>query len=183
MTPRMTPDTDEWVLAHRGLKAALDPSRAYATAWEHEPDASGELLPTAVVFLTNRECPFRCVMCDLWVNTLDEAVPRGAIAGQIRAALAQLSPALTGRTTAARQIKLYNAGSFFDPQAIPPADDDEIASVVSGFDRVIVEAHPAFLSGAYAERCLRFRGLLNGRLEVAIGLETAHPEADRKSVV
>ena len=36
---------------------------------------------------------------------------------------------------------------------------------------------PAFLSGAYAERCLRFRGLLNGRLEVAIGLETAHPAA------
>ena len=36
--------------------------------------------PTAVVFLTNRECPFRCVMCDLWMNTLDETVPRGAIA-------------------------------------------------------------------------------------------------------
>jgi radical SAM enzyme (TIGR01210 family) len=168
---------DEWVLAHRDPKVALDPSRAYATAWEYEPDASGALIPTAIVFLTNRECPFRCVMCDLWVNTLDETVPRGAIAGQIRAALAQLSPALTGGTAAARQIKLYNAGSFFDPQAIPPADDDEIASVVRGFDRVIVEAHPAFLAGAYAERCLRFRNLLEGRLEVAIGLETAHPEA------
>ena len=170
--------TDDWVLARRGAKAILDPMLPYATAWEEEPDASGVLVPTTVVFLTNRECPFRCVMCDLWINTLDETVPRGAIAGQIRAALARLPPGIAdGATTGRRQIKLYNAGSFFDPNAIPPADDEEIASVVSGFDRVVVEAHPAFLSGAYAERCLRFRDLLNARLEVAIGLETAHPEA------
>ena len=87
--------------------------------WEEERDSLGALVPTAVIFLTNRECPFRCVMCDLWVNTLDEAVPSGAIAGQIRAALATLP--------GARQIKLYNAGSFFDPGAIPPDDDDDIA--------------------------------------------------------
>jgi radical SAM enzyme (TIGR01210 family) len=169
---------DRWVLERRGPKATLDPMLPYATAWEEEPDASLVLISTAVVFLTNRECPFRCVMCDLWVNTLDETVPRGAIPAQIRAALANRSLARpAGESLRRQQIKLYNAGSFFDPNAIPPAEDEEIASVISGFDRVIVEAHPAFLSGAYAERCLRFRDLLNGRLEVAIGLETAHPEA------
>jgi uncharacterized Fe-S cluster-containing MiaB family protein len=175
-------------------KASLDPARAYATAWEEEPDAGGVLVPTAVVFLTNRECPFRCAMCDLWMHTLDTTVGPGAIAGQIRQALSALPPA--------RHVKLYNAGSFFDPQAIPPDDYSEIAETVRDFDRVIVEAHPAFLSGAGAERCLRFRDLLTGplaqggaegpplratnlrrggssdppgpRLEVAIGLETAH---------
>lgn len=161
---------DAWVLGRRGLKAQLDPMRAYATTIEEELDASGALVPTVVVFLTNRECPFRCVMCDLWVNTLDATVPRDAIAGQIRAALAESAP------TKPRQIKLYNAGSFFDPQAIPPEDDEEIAAAIASFDRVIVEAHPAFLSGPYGERCLRFRDRLRGRLEVAIGLETAHPE-------
>jgi len=125
-------------------------------------------VPTAVVFLTNRECPFRCVMCDLWANTLDEVVPRGAVAHQIRTALADLP--------SARQIKLYNAGSFFDPQQIPSEDDEEIAEAVGGFERVIVEAHPAFLSGAYADRCRRFQSLVSGQLEVAIGMETAHPE-------
>jgi archaeosine synthase beta-subunit len=150
----------------RRPKAVLDPSRAYATAWEEEPDARGALVPTAVVFLTNRECPFRCAMCDLWTHTLDATVSHGAIAGQIRRALATLRPA--------RHLKLYNAGSFFDPHAIPPDDYEEISEAVRDFDRIIVEAHPAFLTGGGAERCVRFRDLLEARLEVAIGLETAH---------
>jgi radical SAM enzyme (TIGR01210 family) len=159
---------DDFVLSHRTTKNTLNPRRAYASLWEEERDSAGALVSTAVVFLTNRECPFRCVMCDLWVNTLDETVPPGAIALQIRTALADLPPA--------RQIKLYNAGSFFDPAAIPPGDDEEIAGTVAGFERVIVESHPAFLTGACRERCLRFRDLISGRLEVAIGLETAHPD-------
>ena len=160
--------TDQWVLERRGPKEQLDPLRAYGVQYEEERDAHGELVPTGVVLLTNRECPFRCVFCDLWRNTLDEIVPAGAIAAQIRDALRQLPPI--------RQIKLYNAGSFFDPGAIPPAEDPEIANLVGGFDRVIVEAHPGFLTGAYAERCVQFRDRLRGRLEVAIGLETAHSE-------
>ncbi|HEV8394799.1 MAG TPA: hypothetical protein VGQ37_11025 [Vicinamibacterales bacterium] len=160
---------DRFVLDLRGPKAALDPHRAYAAVWEEERDEHGALAPTAVVFLTNRECPFRCVMCDLWVNTLDTPVPAGAIAWQITQALATLPPA--------RQIKLYNAGSFFDPQAIPVEDYEEIATAVAGFDCVIVESHPAFLRGPYGDACRRFRDLLRGRLEVAVGLETVHQEA------
>jgi radical SAM enzyme (TIGR01210 family) len=160
--------TDEWILERRGPKADLDPMRPYGVHVEDELDANGVLAPTAVILLTNRECPFRCVMCDLWRNTLDGTVPPGAIATQIRQALRELPPV--------RQVKLYNAGSFFDPAAIPPSDDEEIADLVSGFDRVIVEAHPGFLSGVHAERCLRLRSRLRGRLEVAVGLETAHAE-------
>jgi archaeosine synthase beta-subunit len=160
---------DRFVLDLRGPKAVLDPQRASAAVWEEERDESGALAPTAVVFLTNRECPFRCAMCDLWVNTLDEPVPRGAIARQIREALATLPPA--------RQIKLYNAGSFFDPQAIPLDDYEEIAAEVASYARVIVEAHPAFLRGPYGDACRRFRDLVSGRLEVAVGLETAHQDA------
>lgn len=159
---------DRFVVQHRRAKLPLDPYRAHASLWEEEPDASGTLVPTAVIFLTNRECPFRCVMCDLWTNTLDASVPSGAIPGQIRDALRQLPPV--------RQVKLYNAGSYFDPRAIPPEDDEEVAREVDDFDRVIVESHPAFLAGAHGERCLRLRDLISGRLEVAIGLETAHPE-------
>lgn len=151
-----------WIAAQRGPKNTLDPSVPYAYLWEEEVGASGEPIPTATLFLTNRECPYRCLMCDLWKNTLDERVPVGAIPAQIAWALERLPPA--------RQIKLYNAGSFFDSQAIPPEDDAEIARLTAGFERVIVECHPA-LVGA---RCLRFAQRLSGKLEVAIGLETVH---------
>jgi radical SAM enzyme (TIGR01210 family) len=151
-----------WIEAQRGPKNALDPRIPYASLWEEEVGASGELIPTATLFLTNRECPYRCLMCDLWKNTLDSRVPIGAIPAQIAWALERLP--------AARQIKLYNAGSFFDNQAIPPEDDAEIARLVSGFERVIVECHPAMVG----VRCLQFAERLSGKLEVALGLETAH---------
>jgi len=155
----------EWIESFRPERnAVLDPFRPYAFQVETECSAEGHPVPVATVFLTNRECPWRCLMCDLWKNTLTEAVPEGAIPAQIDFALDKLAPA--------RQIKLYNSGSFFDHQAIPPADYEAIAERLQRFERVIVEAHPALIG----EDCLRFRDLVAGRLEVAVGLETAHPE-------
>jgi radical SAM enzyme (TIGR01210 family) len=150
------------VLERRGPKRALDPFRAYGAFVEDEADGSGGTVPVATILLTNRECPWRCVFCDLWQNTLDETVPAGAIEAQIRAALADLPPA--------RWIKLYNAGSFFDPRAIPPDDHPGIAAALAGFERVIVECHPALVG----DGALRLRDLLRARLEVAMGLEIAN---------
>jgi radical SAM enzyme (TIGR01210 family) len=180
MTASITtyPDTSSartrWILARRGPKNPLDPWKAHGVFWEDEMGPDGRVLPTATILLTNKECPYRCLMCDLWQNTVDDRVPSGAIPTQIRRALAD-NPAPSRSAEAnesSRQIKLYNAGSFFDPQAIPTADYADIACAVDGFERVIVECHPAL----FGERCLRFRDLLQGRLEVAIGLETVHPE-------
>jgi radical SAM enzyme (TIGR01210 family) len=135
---------------------------------EDECAASGEVVPVATIFLTNRECPWRCLMCDLWRNTLAESVPIGAIPTQIDYALRRLAPS--------RQIKLYNSGSFFDPKAIPIQDHPAIADRVAAFERVIVECHPALVSDA----CVEFRDRISGKLEVAIGLETAHAEILRQ---
>ena len=162
--PRAAAERDRWILDRRGQRNALDPRRAYAALTEEEPDGTGRTVSVSTVFLTNRECPWRCLMCDLWRNTLAQSVPAGAIPGQIRAALAQLPPA--------RWVKLYNAGSFFDPKAIPREDHRSIARLLSGFERVIVESHPALCG----DPTLRFRDLLDGPLEVALGLETIHPE-------
>ena len=162
------------MLARRGPRNTLDPWKPYAFLAEEEPGPDGALWDTATVFLTNRECPFRCVMCDLWQNTLTKAVPAGAIPAQIDHALAELPPALWGRP---RQLKLYNAGSFFDPRAIPPADYPAIALRCAGFQRVVVEAHPLFVG----RHCREWQEHLRreapaAQLEVAMGLETAHPE-------
>jgi radical SAM enzyme (TIGR01210 family) len=104
-------------------------------------------------------------MCDLWKHTTDVAVPLGAIPAQIDFALSQLPPA--------PHIKLYNSGNFFDAQAIPPDDHPAIASRVKNFATVIVENHPQLCTDA----CLAFRDRLEQEFEVAMGLETAHPES------
>jgi archaeosine synthase beta-subunit len=156
-------ERDRWLLDRRGLRNPVDPARPVAALVETEPNEEGTPEAMAVIFLANRECPWRCLMCDLWRNTLTETGPPGAIPAQIRGALEGLPPA--------RRLKLYNAGSFFDAKAIPPVDYPAIAALVEGFDRLIVESHPTLVGSA----CLRLRDLLAGELEVAMGLETIHP--------
>lgn len=162
--PARASERDEWILSQRPARNDVDPKKPYAFLVEDELAGSGEVLPVATVFLTNRECPWRCAMCDLWRNTLTETVPVGAIPRQIDYALARLTPA--------RQLKLYNSGSFFDLKAIPEEDYFAIAERGRQFERTIVECHPALIG----DRCLRFRDLLGRPFEVAMGLETAHPE-------
>ncbi len=79
-------------------------------------------------------------------------------------------------------MKLYNAGSFFDPRAVPDADYDAVAATLAGLSLVVVESHPA-LVGPRVDRLLasltRHRLAVEAatQLEVAMGLETAHPVA------
>ncbi len=148
---------------------------------EDERAADGTVARMATVFLTGRECPWRCVMCDLWQHTTASDTPLGSIPTQI----ADARRALDDGHDRVTQMKLYNAGSFFDPRAVPEADYDGIAAgliAFRGLTRVIVESHPS-LVGA---RTTRFLAALESRrtpdapapaLEVAMGLETAHPDA------
>ena len=227
-----------WITAQRPARTGgQDPFKPHGFFLEEECDHFGRIARSAVVLLTNKECPWRCLMCDLWQNTLPETVPPGAIPRQIDYALAQLAGATAGgeaefsgdqtalplprgggegwgegatadppaptnsesplaltlspsageRETNADacrsshsslssanldQIKLYNSGSFFDPAAIPLADYAAIAERVAFARRVVVESHPRLVG----DRTLRLRDLLAGSLEVAMGLETAHPE-------
>lgn len=123
--------------------------------------------------LANRECPWRCVFCDLWRHTLEVRAAPGDILSQLDLALG----ALALRVPVATDLKLYNAGSFFDAGAIPPEDDAAIAVRAGAFRRLIVESHPTLVG----DRCWRLRDrLASGRngagtsLEVAMGLETVN---------
>lgn len=151
------------LLAARGPKNPVDSRRPYAFLVEQERSAAGSLEDVATIFLTNKECPFSCVYCDLWKNTTDQSVQPGDIPAQIDYALGRLPPAKT--------IKLYNSGNFFDPQAILRQDYPAVIHRVMTFERVIVENHPALVG----EECVRFRDELGTELEIAMGLETVHP--------
>lgn len=156
--------TNQWILSQRGLKNTVDPQKPYAFLVEKERIANGEIEDVATIFLTNRECPFRCLMCDLWKNTTDESVPIGAIPKQIEYALDNL-PTI-------KHIKLYNSGNFFDKKAIPPKDYDAIINLLNGFETVLVENHPKLIG----RNVVKFRDKLKSDLQVGIGLETVHPE-------
>ena len=178
MYPATGTARDRFVLERREPRAAPDAWRHHGLLIEDERTAEGCVRRMATVFLTGRECSWRCVMCDLWRDTAPGDTPEGAIPAQVAAAREMLDR----ERPPVSQIKLYNAGSFFDPHAVPERDYDAIAAQLAGFDRVIVESHPA-LVGARVDLLLdaldrhRAPGTGSARLEVAMGLETAHPRA------
>ena len=161
----LTPIAERAVVEARGPRAARDPDRPYAYFAEREHSADGRVEDVAAIFLTNKECPFRCLMCDLWKYATPERVPEGAVAGQVAWALAQLPDT--------PHVKLYNGGSFFDRQAISESDAGRIGALLRGKRSVIVECHPNLVD----ERCLAFaEAIAPARLEVAMGLETVDPD-------
>lgn len=156
--------SDQWIVSSRGEKNTVDPRRPYAWLVEKERTLTGSIEETAIIFLTNRECSYHCLMCDLWKNTTDNPVPVGAIPDQIEWALEKIGNV--------KHLKLYNSGSFFDIRAIPVEDYPKIATLVNHLETVIVESHPKLIG----ESCLRFRDMLKPDLHVAMGLETVKPD-------
>jgi archaeosine synthase beta-subunit len=165
--------SDQQIVSLRPQRNSVDPLKPYAFMVEEECSASGESTKVATIFLTSSECVFRCSMCDLWKNTLEQPVESGAIGKQIRWALNDLEIDLAApERQGISAIKLYNSGNFFDNRAVPRNDWPEIAELVAGFKSVIVENHPRLCQ----QNCLEFNSLLPGQLEIAMGLETVHPQ-------
>lgn len=150
------------------------------------------------IILQARECPWVCAMCDLWRGTRQSTMPQNSILRQIEFVYKNQSflnehaldilkkrkwhPEFSQqiRTHPVRIIKLYNAGSFFDPRSIPPDKYYEIARRIVGFELVVVECHPKLVG----DRVLNFLEFLNKaadeaglseppQLEIGIGLEVA----------
>ena len=175
--PSARVERDRFVLDRRPLRPRLDPWRHQGVLIEEERAADGSIVDVATIFLTGRECPWRCVMCDLWQHTITDDTPDGALVRQLDDAL----ETLRARETIPPHVKLYNAGNFFDPRAVPESDYEAMAQRLVSFRHVIVESHPVLVG----ERLVRFkaalaraaRGADRPTLEVAMGLETSHPEA------
>jgi archaeosine synthase beta-subunit len=156
---------NQWIASNRGGKNTVNPYRPYQYFIEKECMRPGIIDDVSTILLTNNECPFRCLMCDLWKNTTNKPVQQGAIPEQIQFALDRLPLTM--------HLKLYNSGNFFDPGAIPPDDYKNIAQLINHFQTIIVESHPAFIG----RNSLLFHDLIKpANLQVAIGLETVHPE-------
>lgn len=160
---------DRRIRALRPPKPFVDPYAAHGSLVEDERRPDGRVERALTVFLAGAECPFTCSFCDLWRWTIDGPTPPGALAQQLAQVLGDLPRPLPSR------VKLYNASNFFDPRAVPTDDLAGIARLVTPFDGVTVESHV----NTIGPRVVDFARRLEGRLEVAMGLETIHPVAMR----
>jgi hypothetical protein len=140
-------------------------------AVDEERRPSGVVERALTVFLVGAECPFTCSFCDLWRYTIDGPTPPGALPRQIDETLASLDVASVAR------IKLYNASNFFDRRAVPLEDLPRIAESCGHFGGVTVESHARTIDQEAVAFARRLESAGGARLEVAIGLETIHPQA------
>lgn len=156
---------DAWVVEQRGARNAVQAGRAYGLSVERERQRDGAIDDVLTVLTVNRECPLRCVMCDLWKNTLEDRSPAGSVADQVDAALAAHADV--------SRIKIYNAGSFFDRGSIPQGDVDRIMDATRHLRTIVIESHPSMIG----KRAVEFAEAVGpDRVEVAMGLETVHPD-------
>jgi archaeosine synthase beta-subunit len=167
--PGTPAERDRFIVDLRAPRPQHDPWRYQDLAVEDEMTERGTVARVGTVFLTGRECPWRCAMCDLWRYTTRTDTPAGAIPAQLQSA----REVWKQRGDAISRLKLYNASNFFDPHAVPESDYAAVAEHVADLEQVIVESHPSL-----AGRVDRFLDALGGvPLEVAMGLETVHPGA------
>ncbi|HTK49053.1 MAG TPA: hypothetical protein VL328_13850 [Gemmatimonadaceae bacterium] len=161
---------DRRIRSLRPAKPYVDPYRAHGTLLEEERRPGGRIERALTVFLAGAECPFTCSFCDLWRYTIEGPTPAGALTRQLERALASIEGPAPDR------LKLYTASNFFDRRAVPPEDLDDLARLSAPFAGVTVESHARTIGdGAHA-----FARRLDGRLEVAMGLETVHPVASAR---
>ena len=109
--PTADRDRDRWILERRARAPRARPrARPTPPSSRTRLAESGEVVPVATIFLTNRECPWRCLMCDLWKNTLAGAgAARRDRARRSARALAALPPARQRQALQRREL-LRRAG-------------------------------------------------------------------------
>ena len=161
------PTADSRIRALRPPKPHIDPHKAHGSLLEEERRPGGRIERALTVFLAGAECPFTCSFCDLWRFTIEGPTPSGALTRQLKTTMDSVDIAGVDR------LKLYNASNFFDARAVPAEDFSSIAEFARDFAGLTVESHASTIGA----RTLDLARAINGRLEVAVGLETIHPVA------
>jgi radical SAM enzyme (TIGR01210 family) len=154
----------------RPPKPRVDPYTAHGALVEEERRPDGAREAALTIFLAGAECPFTCSFCDLWRYTIDGPTPPGALTAQVEKILN------TSAAASPQRLKLYNASNFFDRRAVPLSDRKRLAELAEPFTAVTVESHV----NTIGKETLAFARQLRRRLEVAVGLETIHPQASTR---
>lgn len=131
--------------------------------YEYYPEER-RTIPAFTIILRTLGCQWRrCTMCGYWQESAE--VTQAEI-------LSQLDYALTRSPREEFILKIYTSGSFLDDRELSSETRRKIAEMLRGrseLKKLIVETRPEFVSRA------KLADLeLEGKLELAIGLETAN---------
>ncbi len=149
-----------------------DPDEYVAVWSEYEP-YKNRREKAFVIILKTRGCFWfkhsGCSMCGYYKDTDPGDVNDSNIMNQIEKAVKKIKDE--------KIIKIFNSGSFFDPNEISENTQMKILELFSGMERVIVETRPEFVT---YERMSRFKKFEN--LMVAIGLESSSDDVLKYSI-
>ena len=137
-------ERDRFILERRGPRPHHDPGAIKASSSRTSATADGRLLGSATVFLTGRECPWRCVMCDLWRYTIAEDTP--AAPSPHRSQPRATNCASMPRPSARSSSTTPGASSILARSRRPTTTPWR--AELDGLTRVVVESHPALVGCA-----------------------------------
>lgn len=156
--------------ARRPDPAPPEAAARLVNRWSEPESLDGERVRAFVVILRTRGCYWAdakgCSMCGYARDTLGRSATPEELERQLEAALA----AYRGEP----YVKFYTSGSFLDDREVDPASRRRIVSAFSGrARRLLFETLPEFADG---EHLSPIAAAFDGKVEVALGLESTQPE-------
>ncbi len=140
----------------------MDPSRPVHVSLQKEIGYDKKIKKTLEIILTTTRCPFRCLMCGYYKDTIPDSPDPEQIIQQVEKAIKKFPEF--------EQVKIFNSGNFFDKKAIPPDVQVRLFKMLEDADLVTIENRAEYVN----ERALdEFKSRVNVPIEVAMGLEIA----------
>ena len=164
-------DITRLVLSARHNGNPSRPPQPRFVAYDSVIRPGGQLVARKKVILMTKGCSVpTCTMCPFTNENLYGQPDPVDLMSQVRSTVAR-----TENEPPYTLLALYNDGNFFAQREVPSQVQLAIADLVaeSGVDELVVESLPQFITHAQVEPFIRRLGRV--RLEVGIGLQSAHP--------
>lgn len=146
----------------------------YVSLWFEDEPYHGRKERSMVVVLRTTGCFWfkhsGCTMCGYYNDTNAGPVRDENIIMQIEKSKVKYK--------GEKIVKIFNSGSFFDPNEISPKVQEKIIESFPEAERIIVETRPEFINPELLERLMKYRM----KLMVALGLESSNDDILKNSI-
>jgi len=137
--------------------------------WSEKDRLHDSVADAFVIILRTRGCSWAhssgCSMCGYFNDSNWNDIVEEQIQNQFKTAMKHY--------TNQPIIKIFNSGSFFDTQELPPTTQQVILAESNQYtEKIVVESRPEFITNKIVNKLEKNN--MNKKIEVGIGLETAN---------